>query len=71
MVINSNGGGAGQPTAVSTATETIPLQNIMVTGNDGTLRRQFQGNVYQYVGQRDNESTYNGHHYETASDVQQ
>lgn len=64
MVINSNGG-AGQPA------EAIPLQSIVAAGNDGTLRRQFQGNVYQYVGQRDNESTYNGHHYETASDVQQ
>jgi hypothetical protein len=36
-------------------------------GGENTLRRQFQGNVYQYVGQRDNESNYNAHHYETAS----
>lgn len=90
MVINNNnnsnqhnGGVAGQPSGTgsgtaATVTETIPLQNIMTAGgadNGGTLRRQFQGNVYQYVGQRDgSETNYNaanGHHYETTSDLQQ
>lgn len=74
MVAN-NGGGAGQPTAgAAAAAETIPLQNIMAAGGDNTLRRQFQGSVYQCVGQRDDQSNYSGtnnHHYETASDLQQ
>lgn len=73
MVINNSG---SPPTAVTNTAETIPLQNILTTcsGGDNTLRRQFQGNVYQYVGQRDNEANYNAannHHYETASEVQQ
>lgn len=67
--MNSNGG-TSQPNTVTTATETIPLQNIIVTDSNNTLRRQFQGNVYQYVGQRD-EPSYNDNHYETASDLQQ
>lgn len=73
----NNSGGAGQPVAgaAAAATETIPLQNIMAAGGDNkTLRRQFQGSVYQYVGQRDEQSNYSGtnnHHYETASDLQQ
>lgn len=79
MVINNGGGtGGSQPnaataTAVNAAVETIPLQNITAAG-ENTLRRQFQGNVYQYVGQRDNESNNynaNSHHYETASEIQQ
>ncbi|XP_050541630.1 uncharacterized protein LOC126905698 [Daktulosphaira vitifoliae] len=37
--------------------DAIPLQNMIMVGND-TLRRQYQGHVYQYVGQKDNESTY-------------
>lgn len=78
MVMNNGGGGgggggaAGQPATVTATTETIPLQNIIAAGGgENTLRRQYQGNVYQYVGHRDNESNYNaaanGHHYETAS----
>lgn len=70
MMIN-NGGATGQPATVTATTETIPLQNIIAGGGgENTLRRQYQGNVYQYVGHRDNESNYNaanGHLYETAS----
>lgn len=80
-----NGGVSGQPLVAGTGTaasaETIPLQNIVMAtaggaDNGGTLRRQFQGNVYQYVGQRDggSETNYNaanGHHYETTSEIQQ
>lgn len=63
MVYNGNVSG-GQSSA-----ETIPMQNIaMMACGENTLRRQFQGNVYQYVGPRDEA---NSHHYETASDLQQ
>lgn len=69
MVYNGNIGGAGQSSSVTVAAETIPMQNIaMMAGSDNTLRRQFQGNVYQYVSQRDE---CNSHHYETTSDSQQ
>lgn len=38
--------------------DAIPMQNMMmVGGGNDTLRRQYQGHVYQYVGQKDNEST--------------
>lgn len=72
MVINNSG---SQPTTVTNTAETIPLQNLLATcSGDNTLRRQFQGNVYQYIGQRDNEPNYNvanNHYYETTSELQQ
>lgn len=64
VMVCNGGSNVGQSSA-----ETIPMHNIaMMAGAENTLRRQFQGNIYQYVGQRDEA---NSHHYETASDVQQ